>query len=199
MLLSVLAAVAVLAKGGHAAAASAPTAVAPASAPAAAAAPATLKEPAISPKTETECGTVIVTDPKAKPEFHPVAGLKVLGGPVKIVLPASDKKPTAIYCKRDTIIPGPGDGRVLFLAREPLVLEDGSRQGVLQMNKDGAYVYRMTLGTLSDVEKQSVVDRLNIFEANLRALVAQAKAQQAKSQDGGAPKSADEQPVTTKK
>lgn len=157
------------------------TAAAPASAPAAtpAAKPGvitpTLHEPAISPKLESACGIVTKADPKAKPEFHQVEGLRVLGGPVKLSLPASKVPIDAVYCKRDTIVPGAGDGRILWELRKALVLQDASREGALEITPKGAYSFRMTLGTVSDAERQAIVDRLRIFQANLR-LIAQAEA-----------------------
>src|SRR5262249_287918 len=86
-----------------------------------------LKDPAIAPKTESACGIVTKTaDANSKPEFHQVDGFKLLGAPGQLTLPASKVPVVAVYCKRDTLVPGPGDGRVIWQLREPLVLQDVS-------------------------------------------------------------------------
>jgi hypothetical protein len=172
------------------------TQAAPTAAPAAA--QPTLRQPAISPKTESACGIVTKDDAKAKPEFHETAGLKILGGPMRLTLPQSAKPIAAIYCKRDTVLPGQGDGRVLLEFRRQLVLQDASREGVLLITDKGAFGFKMTVGTLSDAEKQSVLDRLQIFQANLNAvLAAQAKVEQTKGSP--AAKAQDAPVVTTRK
>ena len=156
-----------------------------------------LTPPTISPKAESSCGIVTKPDPKAKGEFHVVTGLKVLGGPMKLTLPQAKVPIAAVYCKRDTVVPGDGDARVLFELGQPLVLQDESRQGVLQLTDKGRYAFSLTLGTVTDVEKQSITSRLNIFQARLAALQQAAAAARAKAQTS-APNPSDA-PTATKR
>lgn len=176
--------------------AAAAAATTPTAAPRAAAAPAAAKapaQPAIAPKTETNCGVMTRAanaDAKTPATYRDAPGLKVLGGPFQIALPTTDQPIVAVSCKRDTIVPGEGDGRVLWLLRKPLIINDASRSVVLQMNK-GKFQVAPTKGTLTDAEKTATAQRLGMFQARFEAAVAQAqkaKAQGAASGAGAADK-----------
>ena len=179
---------------------------APAKAPAKASAP-KLETPAIAPKTEEGCGVMVAgADDKSPNVYKSVAGLKLLGNNGAITLPKDLGKVRAIRCTRDTIVPGDGDGRPLWEMRLPLVLTDGTRTGVLQIQtKEDAekkkrsifYTYGLEKGsTLSDEEKKSVNDRLAILDRNLGQVI---KAyQQAQAKKAAEKKSAADAPLAKK-
>jgi hypothetical protein len=169
----------------HAAPAAAPAA------PAKASAPAKLEMPKIEPKTEEGCGVMVAgADAKSPNVYKSVAGLKLLGNTGAITLPKDLGKVRAIRCTRDTIVPGDGDGRPLWEMRLPLVLTDGTRTGVLQIQtKDNAekktraifYTYGLEKGTtLNDEEQKSVKERLAILDRNLGPVLKAMQQAQAK-------------------
>jgi hypothetical protein len=186
------------------------TAAAPAPVPAGPALPAarTIPEPAISPKTEMACGylkpkIVKKAEPahgkepakpgEAVPEYEVLAGFHVMDGPFQLAAPKVDSSVIAYRCTRDTIVPAQYDGRVLIFLRKPLILTDGARVGILQMQK-GGFMYNVTKGTVSDAEKESIQRRVDLFTANYRqAAAAASKAPPA------APVSEAEAPVKTKR
>lgn len=146
-----------------------------------------LPKPSISPKVENSCSIVTPgADPKAPPTYTPIPGYRVLGGPAQLTLPKSDKPIAAISCRRDTIVPGDGDGRVLIFLRKPLMLSDGTREGVLLM-KDGKYSFSMIRGTITDAERAAIGARLNIMQANFQAMIAAQKAKQGAAPAPAAP------------
>ena len=175
-------------------------AAAPAPAPAKASAP-KLEKPSIEPKTESGCGVVIAVAKEVKKgdkpdydyNFREVAGLKVLGGPQTLALPKQDGNVVAVRCTRDTIVPGDGDGRVVWQLGKELSLTDGTRMGVLaitqaEKGKMPQYRFAMRKGALTDVEKKAVTDRLQILQVNLVQLareMAAKRAEAAKAKDAG--------------
>ncbi|MBS0296481.1 MAG: hypothetical protein JSR45_09225 [Proteobacteria bacterium] len=190
--------------------ASAP-APAPAAGPAALPAPRTLPEPAISPKAESGCGYLAlkVTKPaepakgkepakpaEATPEYKILAGFKVMGGPFQLTAPKTEETVWAYRCTRDTIVPAKFDGRVLLFLGKPLVITDGARSGVLQMQK-GAFSFNVTKGEVTAEEKDSIQKQINIFTVNYQTSVALAK-QQGAASAAAAPAAADT-PVKTKR
>ncbi len=172
-----------------------PPVAAPAPAPAQSGPVTQLVEPGISPKVEDGCG-VLAVNPKEvlRTDYRDVPGFKVLNGPFALSMPKVDGPFGAIGCRRDTIVPGPGDGRVLLILQRPLILMDANRMGVLQM-QNGNYVYRALQGELSQAERDAVLARLNILQVNYQAIVAQ----QRKAAAAGAPASSGDAPVATKK
>ena len=181
--------------------ASAP-APAPAAGPAAHPAPRTLPEPAISPKAESGCGYLALKVTKkaeggkpaeATPEYKILAGFKVMGGPFQLTAPKTEEQVWAYRCTRDTIVPAKFDGRVLLFLGKPLVITDGARAGVLQMQK-GAFVFNVTKGDVTAEEKDSIQKQINIFTVNYQSSVALAK-----QQAGAAAAPAAEAPVKTKR
>ena len=119
-------------------------------------------------------------DAKTPAAYRDAPGLKVLGGPFQLALPTTDQPIVAVSCKRDTIVPGDGDGRVLWLLRKPLIINDANRTVVLQMDK-GKFQLAQTKGVLTDPEKTAVSQRLNLFQARFQAAMAQAQAQKGKA------------------
>ncbi|HWE47117.1 MAG TPA: hypothetical protein VG407_13910 [Caulobacteraceae bacterium] len=173
----------------HAAPASAPAAT-----PAKASAPVKLEKPSIEPKTESNCGVVVAVAKEVKKgdkpaydyDFKEVAGLKVLGGPQKLALPKAEGNVVAVRCTRDTIVPGDGDGRVVWELGKELSLSDGPRMGVLgltqpEKGKLPQYRFAVRKGTLTEAEKKAVSDRLNILQANLVQLAREVQAERAKA------------------
>jgi hypothetical protein len=184
---------------------------APAPAPAKAGAPKQLEKPSIEPKTESDCGVVIAVAKEVKkgdkPEFDynfkQVAGLKVLGGPEKLTLPKQDGNVVAVRCTRDTIVPGDGDGRVVWQLGKELSLTDGTRMGVLaiaqtEKGKMPQYRFAMRKGTLTDVEKKAVTDRLQILQVNLVQLAREVQAKRAEAAKTAKPAPASDTPIAKK-
>lgn len=174
-------------------------AAAPVSSTGPASGPALLAEPAITPKRESDCGYLALVPvktakggAKAKPvlmetKYRSLAGFRVLAGPFQLAAPRTESPVWAYRCTRDTVVPAALDGRVILFLQKPLILTDGARSGVLEIDK-GAFVYNLSRGQLSESEKQAIQQRLNIFTANYRAAVA--AAQKAGAAKGGAGKAA---------
>jgi hypothetical protein len=145
-----------------------------------------LPAPVISPKVENSCSVVTpAADPKAPPTYTVAPGFRVLGGPARLTMPKSDKAIGAIACRRDTVVPGEGDGRVILTLGKVLILSDGAREGVLQMQK-GKYSFSMMKGELTPTEKTAIGQRLNIMQANFQAVL-NAQAAAAKTTPAAAP------------
>jgi hypothetical protein len=173
--------------------------------PAKASAPAALPQPAIAPKSETACGVMVAgADAKAPNTYKVVAGLKLLGNTGGLAIPKGLGKIRAVKCSRDTVVPAEGDGRPLFELNVPLLISDGSRTAVLQIQtkpsedkKKTAIFYTYGLmekdAKLSDEEKKSVSERLAILDRNLgpvlkarQAAIQKAKAEAAAKEKAGA-------------
>ncbi|HYF23835.1 MAG TPA: hypothetical protein VD929_10600 [Caulobacteraceae bacterium] len=128
----------------------------------------------VGPKVEKSCG-VLVQKAADKTEYVVVPGLKVMGGPTQLALPADKGQVTAVRCTRDTVVPTQGDGRVIVLNRKPFIIEDATRLVSLEINK-GKFQLRPLKGQLTPEETKAVQARLAVFQNNLDTALAQAKA-----------------------
>ena len=127
----------------------------------------------------------------------------MLGGPETLTLPKSDGNVVAVRCTRDTIVPGDGDGRVVLELGKELSLSDGTRMGVLaiaQTEKGKMPQYRVAMrkGTLTDVEKKAVTDRLQILQVNLVKLAREVQAKRAEAAKTAKPAPAADAPIAKK-
>jgi len=127
----------------------------------------------LGPKVEKACGVLVQKGDKS--EYVAAPGLKVMGGPTQLAVPADKGQVIAVRCTRDTVVPTQGDGRVIVLARKPFMIEDAARLASLEIDK-GQFRLRMLEGQLTAEEQKAVQARLGVFQQNLNAALAQAKA-----------------------
>jgi hypothetical protein len=120
------------------------------------------------------------------PEYKAVAGFKVLGGPDVLKQPSTDPNVVAFSCRRDTIVPGKGDFRVNYELGKPLVIEDATRKGVLVRAKDQGFRFQVLTGTMTEAEKTATAQRLDLYTASVRLILAQNQRARAAARPAGA-------------
>lgn len=122
--------------------------------------------PTPGPTSETSCGLIVLngtaTEVRLDPKFH-VLNAK------SIKLPKVDPNVMAIVCNRDSIIPVPGDERVVQGPPAKFVINDGTRSGTLSFEKN-KYKFTVSDGILSKPEKLAVDTQVKAMQERAKKL-----------------------------